>query len=279
MNYEQLHSFVAFAAHGGNFTHAAKALHISQPALHVQVKKLAESVGRPLYRREGRALVLTPEGERLAAYGREIEERGAHVLAELRGETVHGPVVLAAGQGALLYLLGPAITTFAKRAALRILTLTGPEAIAAVHGARAHLAVVAASEPPVGLESAKLCVVHQRVIVPADHRLANRRQVRAKDLAGESIVVAPSGSPHRLMLAQALSGVDWNVAVEATGWEAMLHFARLGIGIAVVNDFCEPPRGMVGARLDGAPATTYFIVHRAGALSPAARSLADACLA
>lgn len=278
MNYEQLRSFVAFADHGANFTRAAKALHISQPALHVQVKKLAEAVGRPLYRRQGRALVLTPEGLGLASYGREIEERGAHVLAELRGETSQGPVVLAAGQGALLYLLGAAIKAFAKRAPLRILTMTGSETIAAVHAARAHVGVIA-GEPPEGLASTKLRDVHQRVIVPVGHRHADRKSLRPKDLAGEAIVVAPAGRPHRLALAQALSGVDWTVAVEATGWEAMLHFARLGVGIAVVNDFCEPPRGMVGIRLEGMPAATYFAIHRQGSLSRHARDLFDQLLA
>jgi DNA-binding transcriptional LysR family regulator len=36
----------------------------------------------------------------------------------------------------------------------------------------------------------------------------------------------------------------WSVAVEATGWELMLQFARVGLGIAVVNDFCTVPRGL-----------------------------------
>src|SRR5687767_85799 len=122
-------SFVTFAD-VANFTHAAKRLHISQPALHVQIKKLAEAVGRPLYRRDGKSLVLTPEGERLAAYGREVRERGAAVLAEVRGERASGPVVLAAGQGAFLYLLGGAIKKFPKqRWPLRLLSMTGPETI------------------------------------------------------------------------------------------------------------------------------------------------------
>ena len=279
MNYEQLRSFVAFAAHR-NFTHAAKELHISQPALHVQIKKLADAVGRPLYRREGRALVLTPEGERLAAYGREISERSTAVLAELRGEQVTGPVVLAAGQGAFLYLLGPALRRFPKqRWPLRLVSMTGPETIEAVHAARAHVGVIATTDPPIDLIALRIRDVHQRVVVPASHRLAKRRSVKPRELAGEPIIVAPAGSPHRQMLAQVLAGVDWSVAVEATGWELMLAFARVGMGIAIVNDFCEPPRGMVGIALEGAPPIAYHAVHRAGALSPAARVLLDLVVA
>ena len=273
MNYEQLRSFVAFATHR-NFTHAAKALHISQPALHVQIKKLADAIGRPLYRRDGRALVLTPEGERLAAYGREIAERGATVLAELRGERASGPVVLAAGQGAFLYLLGPAIRRFPKqRFPLRLLSLTGPETIAAVHAARAHVGVIATNEPPPDLAATRIREVRQHVVMPASHRLARRRAIKPRELAGEPLIVAPVGSPHRQMLAQALAGVDWNLAVEATGWELMLAFARAGMGLAIVNDFCEPPRGMVGVPLEGAPPIAYHAVHRAGALTEGAETL------
>jgi LysR family transcriptional regulator, low CO2-responsive transcriptional regulator len=257
VNYEQLFAFVTFAEYR-NFTHAAAHLHISQPALHVQIRKLGEAIGRPLYTRTGRELVLTAEGERLAAYGREIRERGDHVLAELRGERATGPTVLAAGQGAFLYLLGPAIRRY--RDPLRVLVLPGPQTIEAVRSARAHVGVVAAEIPPAN--AAKLRAVGQHVILPASHRLAERRAITPRDLAGEAIIVAPAGSPHRTMIEQHLRGIEWTRAVEVTGWELMLQFARLGIGLAIVNDFCEPPRGMVAVRLAGAPSITYYVIAR-----------------
>src|ERR1700722_7647778 len=67
---EWLEAFAAFAEHR-SFTRAAAALHLSQPALHVQVKKLAQALGVALYRREGQRLVLTADGRRVAAFGRE----------------------------------------------------------------------------------------------------------------------------------------------------------------------------------------------------------------
>ena len=60
---DALRSFGVFAQHG-NFTAAAAALGISQPALHVKVRKLAAGLGTELYERDGRSLVLTPAGER-----------------------------------------------------------------------------------------------------------------------------------------------------------------------------------------------------------------------
>jgi LysR family transcriptional regulator, low CO2-responsive transcriptional regulator len=268
MNYDQLFAFVAFAEHG-SFTRAARQLHISQPALHVQIRKLSEAVGLPLYRREGRALSLTPEGKHLAAYGREVAARGRAVLEELRGEAQTGPIVLAAGQGAFHYLLGAALRRFPKqRFPLRLLTLPGPEALAALRDARAHLAVVAAEHPPAGdahpLGSVALRTVGQHVVVPTGHRLAGRRSLRVADLAAEPLVVAPAGSPHRAMLTQLLAaaGHQLQVAVEATGWELMLQFARYGIAATVVNDFCPAPPGTIAIPLPAAPRTTYYLLSR-----------------
>ncbi|MEZ4364127.1 MAG: LysR family transcriptional regulator [Kofleriaceae bacterium] len=267
MNYDWLFSFVVFADHL-NFTRAAAALHLTQPALHAQIRKLAEGAGVTLYRREGRGLALTPEGRQLAAFGREVRARGRDVLAELRGETSSGSVTLAAGQGALLYLLGPAIKRFPKhRWPLRVQTASAPAALAAVREARADVGVAALPAAPADLSCRPFRRVGQVVMMPRGHRLSRRRCVAPRDLAGESIVVAPEGSPHRAMLAQALATAqaEWSVAVEASGWELMIHLARHGLGLTVVNDFCPVPRGLVGVPLEGVPEVQYFVFTRAGA--------------
>ncbi len=264
MNYDWLFSLAVFADHL-NFTRAAQELHITQPALHAQIRKLADDVGVPLYRRKGRGLVLTPEGRRLAAFGREVRSRGADVLAEVRGEAAAGPVVLASGQGAFLYLLGDAIRRFPKgRWPLRLLAMSGPEAVEAVRDARADVGVAVLETPPADLVTQRLLKVGQQVVVPCSHRLSGRAEVAPEDLGGEALIVAPSGSPHRTMLGQALATANapWTIAVEATGWELMLRFARYGMGITVVNDFCPVPDGFVGIPLAWVPAVSYYRITR-----------------
>jgi DNA-binding transcriptional LysR family regulator len=275
MKYDWLFAFVVFAEHL-NFTSAARQLHVSQPALHVQIKKLGEAVGRPLYRRDGKTLSLTPEGKQLASFGREVLARGTAVLEQLRGEPLSGPVVLASGQGAFLYLLGPAIRRFPKqRWPLRLLSMPGSDAIQAVRDARAHVCVVATEHPPADLSSEQLVAVGQKIVVPSSHRLARRRFVRAASLDGEKLVVAPAGTPHRTMVDQLLraAGCQWTVAVEASGWELMLQFARYGLGAAIVNDFCAVPAGMVGVALEGAPKVTYRVLTRGGSMGEGAKAL------
>jgi len=267
VNYDWLFSFVVFADHL-NFTRAAEALHITQPALHAQIRKLSEDVGATLYRREGRSLLLSPEGRRLAAFGREVQARGSDVLAQLRGEHSRSPVILASGQGAFLHLLGPALKRFPKeRWPLRAVSMSGPDTIQAIRDARADVGVAVLSNTPSDLECQAMRRVGQIVLLPRGHRLSKRRSLKPNDLDTESIVVAPEGSPHRVMLSQALAtaGAKWSVAVEATGWELMIQFARCGLGVAVVNDFCPVPRGLVGLRLGGVPDVEYHVVTRPGA--------------
>ena len=61
MRLDWLQAFLTFSQ-SMNFTRAAEALHISQPALYVKIGKLAKWLGHPLYRKEGRNLILTPVG-------------------------------------------------------------------------------------------------------------------------------------------------------------------------------------------------------------------------
>src|SRR6202012_534558 len=105
---EWLEAFAAFAEHE-SFTRAAVVLHLSQPALHVQGKKLAPALGGTLYPREGQRLVLPADGRRVAAFGREVMGRTRELADELSSRGPTAPVVLAAGEGAYLCLLGGGI--------------------------------------------------------------------------------------------------------------------------------------------------------------------------
>ncbi len=58
----------------------------------------------------------------------------------------------------------------------------------------------------------------------------------------------------------------------------MLQFVRYGVGIAVVNDFCPPPRGMKSIPLESAPAIAYHLVGRPGFTSRGAATMRDLIL-
>src|SRR4029453_13560500 len=104
---DDLREFAAFADYL-NFTRAAEELHLSQPALHAKVRKLGERLGCELYVKHGRGLELTSEGEATAAAGRQTEAAVRELLSTL-ALPVAEQVSVAAGEGAHLYVIGPAV--------------------------------------------------------------------------------------------------------------------------------------------------------------------------
>ena len=279
---EHLDAFVTFAEHL-NFTRAARARRISQPALHTQVKKLSEALGVALYTRRGQKLALTPDGERVLGFGRDARERVRAFVAELSHRDVEGPIVLCSGEGAYLYLLGEGLRRFSARSTtrdLRLLVRDHEGTVLAVRTGEAHLGVASLDAPADGLRADPITEVGQVVLVPAAHPLAEKRAVRLRDLAGERLVVPPEGRPHRTLIAQSLraAGVRWHVGVEASGWELLARFAELGMGLAIVNAFCRVPEGLVARPMPELPSRTYHLLQRRdaareGAVSTLAQTL------
>lgn len=274
-----LDALVAFAefAEDGNFSRAAVRLHISQPALHTKIAKLGRSVGRPLYVRRGRSIEITETGRQVQRFARELAASTAAFQSELAGQDVEPTVVLAAGEGSYLYLLGHGIRAHLsnRRHSLQLLTADGVAAVEAVRSGRAHMGVASLDTAPKDLTVVPLTRVGQVLAMPKKQPLSARRVIRLRDLDGADLIVPPPGRPHRVMLSQLLQSaqVDFKVAVEATGWEVMLHLVRLGMGLAVVNACCRIPTGVTSRPIPELPALQYFLFHRNGGLSGSAANL------
>jgi DNA-binding transcriptional LysR family regulator len=259
-DFEQLEAFAVFAEHL-NLTRAAKVLGLSQPALHTRLRRLGEVVGAPLYRRDGQALVLTEPGIRTARLAREIRARLSDFADELRDEQVRTPIHLCAGEGALLYLLGPAIRRFTRRHSLRVLVHDAPRTIDAVGSGLAQLGVLS-GEVPAMFEHELIAEVGFALALPSGDPLAERTRVSWSDLRGRSLIVPPAGRPHRQALDAKLP-TDVEIAVEITGWPLTLQLVALGVGVAVVNDFCKPPRGVTLVKFEGLGTRRYVVIRDA----------------
>lgn len=277
---ELLRAFAAFAD-ALNFTHAARAVGLSQPALFERIQRLADQVGAALYEREGRQLRLTEAGARVAAFAREELTRAQTFIHELRGEARREAVTLAAGEGSYLYLLGPALRSFARDrpdVSLRLLTRGSRDAVAAVREGAAQLGVAVLDLVPEDMLVRDLVTTPLCVALAATHRLAKRRAIRLADLAGERLVLTPAGQAHRDLVGRALAGLPGSgePPLEADGWPLMLRFAGLGLGVAIVNGICELPRGVVARPLRELGSVTYRVFWRRGAaLAPAACELRE----
>src|SRR5690349_6170443 len=126
---DPVRAFAVFAEHR-NFTTAAAVLHISQPSLHVKIRKLADGLGVRLYERDGRRLVLTAAGHRLAAFAADAAHRSQEFLRELREGAP--TLTVAAGRGTLRWVIPQAIRGLtAQGRQVRILTVDRDGALAA----------------------------------------------------------------------------------------------------------------------------------------------------
>jgi len=276
---EGLRTFLAFSE-TLNFTHAADRLCISQPALFTRIQELSKTLGVALYHKQGRQLQLTSKGQELARFAREMEQRSEDFLDHFQDRNPDRPVVLAAGQGAYLYLLGPGLQTYLNREhhqPLQLLTTSAPETLEAIRDGRAHLGVGSFRQRCPELKFHPLCSLEQVLVLPKRHPLSRKKSLLVCDLEGLSLVVPPSGRPLRehLNLALAAAGVTWRVAVEAEGWELLLKFVSLGLGLAVVNSFCKIPTGFVTRPILDLARVPYHLVHSPTYFRPEAATLME----
>lgn len=280
-----LDALLAFAefAEDGNFSKAALRLHLSQPALHTKIAKLGRTVDRPLYIRRGRSIEITEAGRKVQRFARELSASTQAFQDDLLEQESAQSVVLAAGEGSYLYLLGQGMRAHlsANKHSLRLITADGAAAVEAVQAGRAHLGVASLDAVPKGMMAEPLTKVGQMLVLPKQHPLASKRRIRLKDLESAELIVPPSGRPHRAMLSQMLQSaeVSWTVAVEASGWEVMLYLVRLGMGLAIVNACCRIPSGVVTRPMLELPALQYFIFWRSAALPRVALALKQNLLA
>lgn len=116
MDIELLRNFLEIARLG-SMTKAASSLHISQPTLSVQMKSLEEVLGRKLFRKEGRDLVMTEEGELLERRAADIIGLTDKTLSEFRAlsDSLGGDVRIGCAESVLIDHLALAVKKIKKK--------------------------------------------------------------------------------------------------------------------------------------------------------------------
>jgi len=108
-----LQTFVAIADTGG-FTRAAGIVHRSQSAVSMQMKKLEESVGQPLFEKIGRGVQLTRDGEILLSYARRILKLHEEAVVTLRRPDMVGSVRIGIPDDYVAAYLPGILTSYAS---------------------------------------------------------------------------------------------------------------------------------------------------------------------
>lgn len=227
----------------GSFTRAAEELHLAQPTVSTQIKKLSETLGLPLFEQIGKQMHLTPAGaalqegcrELFAAFGR-IEES----LASLRGL-----------EGGRLRL---AVSTTGKYFAPRLLAAfvglhPKIEVSLQIHNRQGLIDRLARNEddlyifanPPTDQEVVCQPILANPMVMfaRADHPLAARKRIPAAALAEEPYLMREAGSGTRLVAYEFFdrAGIEPRVRMELSTNEAIKQAILAGLGVSILSRY------------------------------------------
>jgi DNA-binding transcriptional LysR family regulator len=155
---DQLKTFVAIID-AGSFTRAADMVHKTQSAVSMQMKRLEERVGRPLFARDGRQTRLTEDGERLLDYARRIVRLNLECVSSFTEADLKGRVSLGVPDDYADRYLPEILARFARsnpKAEVTVICEPTPMLVARIEAGDMDLAVVTHVESHKGSEIIRL---------------------------------------------------------------------------------------------------------------------------
>jgi DNA-binding transcriptional LysR family regulator len=230
----------------GSFSAAADALSFTQSAVSQQIAALERESGAVLVQRNARGVRLTEAGEALVRHTDAILARLAEAeseleaIAGLRG----GRVRMAAFESAGSTLMPLAIADFRCRhpAVELSLTLLEPEdSVPLLKSGELDLALVFESRlcgDEDGIRRTHLLEDPMYLVLPADHPLARRRNLRLADLAGEAWIAGPTDCECSRLINRACSGAGYSprIAFETDDYVAVQGFVAAGVGVSLIAE-------------------------------------------
>jgi len=223
-------------------TRAAEELHLAQPTVSTQLKKLSETLGLTLFEQRGRGLQLT-------VAGRELQSACADLVALIE-RTEERLAALRAPRSDVLRL---GATPGARRLGARLVAafcLRHPGSQVGLHVApreegierllsgRDELCLRPASEDRPALATNRVAAELLHLYAPAGHPLANARALALASLAPEGLVLREAGSDPReaLLAAFAASGISPAIRAELSSDETVAEAIAAGLGIGMLPE-------------------------------------------
>ncbi len=275
------------AARLGSFTRAAEALHLAQPTVSTQIRKLSDTLELPLFEQIGRKVHLTPAGIALYEGCQELFATFARIEDRLAG--------LRSVEGGRLRL---AVSTTGKYFAPRLLARfveqhPKVEVSLQIHNRQGLIDRLLRNEddlyifanPPTELELVCQPILSNPLVVfaRADHPLAGRRAIPFAALASEPFLMREAGSGTRLVAFEAFdrAGIEPNVRMELSTNEAIKQAILAGLGISILSRYTlgpdSDPSQLTVLDVEGFPIERrwQFVYPVGKQVSPTARAFMD----
>lgn len=290
LSLRQMRAVVA-VGRAGSLGRAAALLHLSQPALTVQLREAEAALGLRLFDRGARGAAPTEAGHGLVdAFARVLEDldavvAGAQEAAAGRAGLVRLAVLPSVGATVL-----PAVLVRLRaahpgiRVAVRDAVAGGVAAL--VRSGTVELGIGTEIERDPGIELTPLLEDRMVAVLPSGHRFEARHAIPVAELAGDALVLMDPESSVRALFDRACreAGVSPLPAYEATYMSTAVALVRAGLGVGVLPSSAVDLR--VAPVLQTRPIVApeirrpISLIQRAGrSLSPAAAALRESLLA
>jgi LysR family transcriptional regulator for metE and metH len=225
----------------GSVSRAAELIHVTPPAISLQLRQLEELIGIPLLERLPKGHQPTDAGREVLAATAQIERalsECADALDVLRGGET-GRIALGVISTAK-YFVPRAVAAFLRdhpRIEIRLMVGNREDMLAALEGYELDLAIT--GRPPETFEVDKDVIGdHPHVIVaPPDSPLARRGRLRLADLGDQTFLLRERGSGTRILV-QALfrdAGLSPPPGMEIGSNETIKQAVIAGLGIALIS--------------------------------------------
>ena len=282
----QLKVFETVARHL-SFSKSAVELHLTQPAVSMQVRLLEDFVGLPLTEQMGKKIFLTEAG-------REVFRASQNIAAQLNdlGTALTQLKGVESGQFNL------AVTSTVNAVATDLLVqFRGAHPGVSIHldvsnresvlsqlaANRIDLAIMGQVPDGLDLEAIRFMDNPLVVISPPDHPLARKKRISVNDLASESFLVREAGSGTRGAMERffAAKGLEIHTSMEMSSNEAIKQAVQAGLGLGILSlqtlEMELALKRLAVLRVEDFPIMRHwYIVHRADKrLSPVAQAFKE----
>jgi DNA-binding transcriptional LysR family regulator len=270
---------------------AAKELHLTQPAVSMQVKQLEEQVGLPLTERIGRNIQLTDAGQEVAQHARRLAqqireaEAAFDALKGLRGGRIEIGVVSTAK-----YFAPRLLAEYRRRHSeieLRLAVANRADVVRMLADNAIDLAIMGTPPQQVDCEATRIAEHPLVWLASPTHPLARLKAVEPARLAQEYLIVREPGSGTRSAMDRYLRSHRMHPTqlLEMSSNETIKQAVMAEMGIAFLSEHTAglelATRRLVRLRVKDTPIVRHwYVVHRTDKrLMPAARAFRDFLLA
>ncbi len=224
-----------------SYTRAAEELHLTQPAVSIQVRQLEQSVALPLFEQIGKKVFLTEAGEELQHYSRAIAEQLAEAEAVIEGlKGLHRGRLKITVATTANYFVPNLLAAFNHRyqGVNIVLDVTNRSGLLKQLEYN-ETDIVIMGQPPTGhdLEFEPFRDNPLVIVAPPGHPLARRKRIPLSQLRDQTFLVREPGSGTRIAMERFFAdrGLTVRTGMEVGSNEAIKQSVQAGLGLGLLS--------------------------------------------